>query len=73
MSTAEQGDIFCAIVLRSMQELVSHLLDQVGNAASQLYGRVLFFLFEGWEKGCDPLFLKEKTIQLSVLRASLHS
>lgn len=29
------------------------IVDQVGSAALQLYGKVLLFLFEGWEKGCD--------------------
>lgn len=60
MSTAEQGDIFCAIPLQSIRELASLLLDHVESAALQLYGKVLFFLFEGWGKGCDSLFLKEK-------------
>lgn len=64
MSTAEQGDIFCARALQSIQELASLLVDQVGSAALQLYGKLLFFLFEDWEKGYDSLFLKEKPIQL---------
>lgn len=37
MSTVEQGDIFCAVILHSIQELASLLLDHVGSAALQLY------------------------------------